>query len=322
MARIGWRIANVFDKTPCAFGNVRRMRAAATTIAIVLLMGCNMVKFTTNTTAKVLKVASFGLGQESDVELARQAAPASLKTVEGFLLASPDNKNLTYILARGYCEYAFGFLDDDVERLNFAGKTDEADAVSKRATRLFLRCMNYGLKLLDKSWEKAIYADMATFEAKLKNADEDDVPGLFFVAQGLGSAINQNKDDIEMVAYAPKVQLIFERVVALDEKFNNATAHVGLGLLHAARGEALGGKPEESRKHFQRAIELTGGKFLMPKVMMAYHLGVIKQDREFFHRTLVEVLSTSPAGNPDLRLANELAHQRARRYLAYEKELF
>jgi len=281
-----------------------------------------MVKFTTNTTAKVLKVASFSLAQESDVEFARQAAPASLKTLEGFLLASPGNENLIFILARGYCEYSFGFLDDDVERLNFAGKTEEADAVSKRATRLFLRCMNYGMKLLDKSWEKAIYGDMASFEAKVKKAGKGDVPGMFYVAQGLGSAINQNKDDIEMVAYAPKVQLLFERIVQLDEKFSNASAHIGLGLLHASRGEALGGKPEESRKHFERAIALTDGKFLMPKTLMAYHLGVIKQDREFFHKTLVEVLTTSPASNPDMRLANELAHQRARRYLAHEKELF
>jgi hypothetical protein len=281
-----------------------------------------MVKFTTNTTAKVLRVASFSLSQESDIELARQAAPASLKTIEGFLLASPNNPNLTFILARGYCEYAFGFLDDDVERLNFAGKTDDAEAVSRRATKLFLRCMNYGLKLLDKSWEKAVYADMATFEAKVKKAGKGDVPGMFYLAQGLGSAINQNKDDIELVAYAPKVQMLFERIVQLDETFSNASAHIGLGLLHASRGEALGGKPEESRKHFERAIELTGGKFLMPKTLMAYHLGVIKQDREFFHKTLVEVLTTSPSGNPDLRLANELAHQRARRYLAHEKELF
>ena len=296
------------------------MRAAC--VALLVLSGCNMVKFTTNTTAKVLKVASFSLAQESDVEFARQAAPASLKTLEGFLLASPGNENLIFILARGYCEYSFGFLDDDVERLNFAGKTEEADAVSKRATRLFLRCMNYGMKLLDKSWEKAIYGDMASFEAKVKKAGKGDVPGMFYVAQGLGSAINQNKDDIEMVAYAPKVQLLFERIVQLDEKFSNASAHIGLGLLHASRGEALGGKPEESRKHFERAIALTDGKFLMPKTLMAYHLGVIKQDREFFHKTLVEVLTTSPASNPDMRLANELAHQRARRYLAHEKELF
>src|SRR5688572_29958582 len=84
--------------------------------------GCNMVKFTTNTTAKVLKVASFSLSQESDIEFARAAAPASLKTIEGFHLASPGNKNLILILARGYCEYGFGFLDDDVDRLNLDGK--------------------------------------------------------------------------------------------------------------------------------------------------------------------------------------------------------
>jgi hypothetical protein len=56
--------------------------------------------------------------------------------------------------------------------------------------------------------------------------------------------------------------------------------------------------------------------------MFAYYWGVATGNRQFFHDTLVEVLSTPPSIWPDQRLANELAHLRARRYLAHEKELF
>ncbi len=56
--------------------------------------------------------------------------------------------------------------------------------------------------------------------------------------------------------------------------------------------------------------------------MSAYAYGMIVPDEKYFHDTLVKVLQTSPAIFPDQRLANELAHIKAKRYLAHEKELF
>ena len=60
----------------------------------------------------------------------------------------------------------------------------------------------------------------------------------------------------------------------------------------------------------------------MPKVLFAFNYGVVTGNQKFFHDTLVEVLTTSPAVWPEERLANEIAHIRARRYLKHEKEWF
>jgi len=203
-----------------------------------------------------------------------------------------------------------------------AGKDEEAQPIVARATGLYLRCMNYGLKLLGGDWEKAIYGDVAAFDQKVKKASKGQVPGMFFTALGLASAININRDDIELVAYLPKVKALFERVVALDEGFHHATAHMALGMLNTAQGAAVGGNPELGKQHFERAIQLTGGKFLMARVLYAMTYGTIQQNQKFFHDGLIAVLRTSPAVWPEQRLANELAHLRARRYLAHEKELF
>jgi hypothetical protein len=46
------------------------------------------------------------------------------------------------------------------------------------------------------------------------------------------------------------------------------------------------------------------------------------QNRKLFHDQLVKVLQTAPSVWPEQRLANEVAHRRARRYLTIEKELF
>src|SRR5687767_14116483 len=104
--------------------------------------------------------------------------------------------------------------------------------------------------------------------------------------------------------------MMFQRVVVVNEKFYKGGAYLALGMLFTAQGAAIGGNPESGKKHFERAIELTGGKFLMPKVLMARAYGTIVQDRALFHSSLEEVLRTSPAIWPEERLANELAHIR------------
>jgi hypothetical protein len=111
-------------------------------------------------------------------------------------------------------------------------------------------------------------------------------------------------------------------VLELDETFYNGGAHLALGLMAVALPPALGGQPAEGKAHFERALAITKGKFLMIQVMYASRYGVATGDEKFFHDELVEVLNTSPAIWPEERLANELAYARAKRYLAHEKELF
>src|SRR5262249_39161006 len=50
----------------------------------IVAAACNLTTFTANQTAPVLKAALPALAQESDLQLARDAAPGQLKTVEGF----------------------------------------------------------------------------------------------------------------------------------------------------------------------------------------------------------------------------------------------
>ena len=296
------------------------MRSAI--FALPLLASCNLVKLAADQTADVLEVAAPANNMESDVQFAREAAPGQLKTVEGFLMASPENRKMLAILAQGYCEYAFGFLQDDVEALVLAGKTDEATPLVARTTAFYQRCTAYGLRLLGSDWDKAFHSSPAAFEKHVKSAEKSDVPGMFWTALGTASAIDLNRDNIEMIADLPKAQLLFERVLALDEAYYNGGAHLAMGMIQTSMSPALGGNPEAGKKHFERVVELTFGKFLMPKVLLAASYGTITQNQEFFHATLTQVLDTPPSVWPEQRLANELAHIRAKRYLAHEKELF
>ncbi|HWM88078.1 MAG TPA: TRAP transporter TatT component family protein, partial [Kofleriaceae bacterium] len=154
--------------------------------------GCDMGKFTVNTTSKVLVRAQPAIRQEADYELAARAIPATLKTVEGFHVVNPDNESLTRLLAEGYCQYATGFVEDEWEVAELDKRFDEAQYHSQRATKMFLRCMGYGLELLGGDWEKAIAGDVEGFRNKVAGAGADLRDGMLWTAIGLGGAINQN----------------------------------------------------------------------------------------------------------------------------------
>jgi hypothetical protein len=300
-------------------------------LAFVLPLGaaaCDMGKFTVNTTSKVLVRAQPSIRQESDYDMAARAIPATLKTVEGFHVVNPDNESLTRILAEGYCQYATGFVEDEWEVAQLDKKFDEADYHSERATKMFMRCMGYGLELLGGDWNKALAGDVPSFRAKVNGLDEDQRNGALWTAIGLAGAINQNKDDIALISHLPKARALLEKVVQLDDAENDrdpatrALPHIALGSMAVALSKSMGGNPQLGDKHFKRAMDITKGKFLLINVLYARRYAVAVQDRALFHKSLVEVLETDPAIWPDQRLANEIAHRKAKRYLKREKEWF
>ena len=51
----------------------------------------------------------------------------------------------------------------------------------------------------------------------------------------------------------------------------------------------LGGDPAKAKKYLERAIEISSGRYLMPKFMLAKYYYVSIQDRELFVNTLQEI---------------------------------
>lgn len=285
-------------------------------------------KLAVNSTSKVLVKAQPSLKMESDYEMAARAIPGSLKTVEGFHVAVPENKRLVRVLAEGYCQYGTAFIEDEWERAKFAKDFDTADYHSDRATKAFIRCMNYGLELLGKKWQAAIFGPIDEFRPLVEKAGRSQRFAMLWTAIGLASAINQNKDDIALVAHLPKAKMILERIIEIDktklpaDRAHAAMPHIALAMAATATSPALGGKPEVGKNHFDIAWRITGEKFLLARVLFARRYAVMMQDKTLFRDTLIKVLQTDPAIWPEQRLANEVAHRRARRYLKMEKEWF
>jgi hypothetical protein len=275
-------------------------------------------------TAPAIKAASVNFAKESDVELARLASPAQLKTADGFLVSSPTNELLLEVCAQGYVEYAFGFLEDDLDALPDDGKHDaERATLRARATDMYDRAFGYALRLVDDApLAAALKKDAASVEAAAQRLGRGKAPGLFFAGLALASAINLNRTDLARVVDLPKAVALVKRAHELDPKFYNGGAAMTLGTVYSAQGKAVGGDPDAAKRYFDEAIAASDGKFLLTKVMMARFYAVVVQDRPLFESTLKAVVAAPPDLYPDFRLANELAKRRAARYLAHAEDLF
>ncbi len=319
-----------------------RLASLASLIAVVGLTSCGPYSVGENvalkTTPKLLKRGQPALQMESDYELARQAIPGALKTVESFWVNAPDNEDLTSILTEGYCQYGTAFVEDDWEVAKLDKNLPMVEYHNDRATRMFTRCLNYSLRMLGDRWKKEIFGEPQVVEKLVKDTGSGKRFQLMFAGLALGSLINHNLTRIEMIGYLDTVKKILGRVVEIDgpnpkgcpaqpapcsaKVAHLALPYVAFGMLDTATGKALGGNPDHGREMFQKAIDITGGRFLLARTLMAFRVGVATNDRKFFHDQLKQVLETPPSVWPEQRLANEVAHRKARRYLSKEKELF
>ncbi|HEY5947411.1 MAG TPA: TRAP transporter TatT component family protein, partial [Kofleriaceae bacterium] len=302
------------------------MRLPLLFISTVVLAACSLPEnLAMKSTTKILAKAQPSLQMESDYELARQAIPGALKTLEGFWVAGPPSdarERLERILAEGYCQYGTGFVEDDWELAKFAKDLPAVEYHNTRSTHIFTRCLNFSLKLLGSRWQKEIFGSTEQATKLIKDTGKGHRFELMFAGAALGGLVNHNLTRIEMISYLGTVQQIMERVVEIDAKngppknlAHAALPHLALGMIYSAKGKAMGGEPDKAKAEFEKALEITQGKFLLARTLMAYRVGLQTNDQKFFHTELVKVLETPPSVWPEQRLANEIAHRRARRYL-------
>lgn len=164
---------------------------------------------------------------------------------------------------------------------------------------------------------------VAELQARLAGLDdaEDDVPVLYTLGSAWAGWIQAHSDDFNAVADLPRVEAIMQRVIALDERYQSGAAHLYMGVIATAIPPALGGRPEQGRAHFEKALALSEGHNLMAKVYYAknYARGVF--DRELHDRLLQEVKAADPRW-PGWTLSNTLAQQEADALLTSADEYF
>ena len=133
--------------------------------------------------------------------------------------------------------------------------------------------------------------------------------------------MQSHSEDWNAVAELARVRAVFDRILVLDERAEQGAAHIYLGVLDTLVPPAMGGRPEDGRAHFERAIEISDGAHLTAKVLFAEQYARLVFDRELHDALLEEVLAADPRV-PGLTLANVLAQRDAAVLLASADDYF
>lgn len=254
-------------------------------------------------TLKILDAANAVAREQADVELARAAMPGGIFQLAAFARAYPDEPKFRVMYAESVCQYAVGFGFDAFEEAQLAGK--ETEELARHLEVSLDGCAEANLALRPAWRGKALDAIIAT---------RGEVDQLRWLATA--SAMRIALAPMKHLADLPAVLAALKKCVELAPLAHEADAELLLGTLEAEAGRLLGG---DGHARFEAARHEGA---LLPDVMFARAVAVRRSDRALFETTLQRVIATDTAKWPERRLANEMAKQKARRYLAAEDQLF
>jgi hypothetical protein len=278
-------------------------------LLLLVLVGCSTSKMAVQATLPLVGSQIKAMQEERDPVLAKQAIPANLKMLEGLLKQDPENTWILENLAEGFCGYAFSFLED-TEPVRASSLYERGKDFALRATILRTGRNKWEGLSLDE-WSRA-----------LSDVEISHQPALFWLGQCWGSWLMQNLDSVEAFADIPRLEKLMLKVHELNPAFHHAGPHWFLGAFYGGRSKMLGGNPEKSLHHFEKALELTNNKYLLVRYLFAKTYAVQNQDRKLFESQLQAVVKAPPDLFPEQRLANEVARTKAAQLLGQIDELF
>ena len=282
-----------------------RAFAPAALVCALLSGGCStVISPVTNRATAGLTTAVL---DHNDPETVRQGAPAYLLMVDALIAGDPDNTGLLIAGSQLYSSYTSAFVSE----------TERAARLAERGRSYGWRALCRAEKLTCDSWS----LPFEKFQSIINRVEEKDVPALFAAGAAWATWVQVNRADWIAVADKARVEAMMKRVTELDESYRDGAAYTYLGVLNSIIPAALGGKPEQGREDFERAIELADGRDLMTKVLLAKEYARMVFDRELHDRLLTEVIEADP-NVPNLVLLNSMAQAEAKLLLAESDEYF
>ncbi|MFN7783545.1 MAG: TRAP transporter TatT component family protein [Lysobacterales bacterium] len=282
------------------------LKSVALGIGLGLLAGCASV--VNRASERFADNLGRGILNQDDPATVAEGLPAYLLLLDGLLEGDPENAGTLRAAARLYGAYAGNFVSEPA-----------------RAARLSKRAFDYAQRAtcIDQaSLCAAIAAPFDVWESAVGAASgEEAAAQLYALGSAWAGYIQTHSDDYAAIAAIPRVSLLLERAVALEPALDQGMPHVYLGVLNSLRPAAVGGRPEQGRAAFERAIELSQGRNLMARTLMARHYARLVFDQELHDEQLQRVLDSDPRAS-GLTLMNTLAQAQARALLDDSKNYF
>jgi predicted anti-sigma-YlaC factor YlaD len=286
-----------------------------------LATGCSINQMVANKVGDALAGGGGVFASDNDPQLVKDAVPFSLKLMESLLAESPRHRGLLFATSSGFTQYAYAFVQQDADELE-GQNVEAAQAMRIRARRLYLRARDYALRGLDAAHPGFSGELRTTPRAAGRLLQKPDVPMAYWAAASWGAAISLGKDDPALIAEIPQVETLIDRALELNESWDHGSIHTFLITYEMSRSGIKGDPAERARRHFDRALELSGGRQAGPFVALAEAVCVEKQDAAQFEQLLNRALAVDPDAAPEFRLANLVMQRRARWLLSKKDDLF
>lgn len=247
------------------------------------------------------------IAEHDDPETIAQALPAYMVLVSSMIRSEPDNVELLLSGANLYGAYASAFVTNKQRQRVLAQHAFDY--------------ASHALCIRKSTLCNASKASYYQYEQLLAQFKQSDVELLFAYSRAWAGLIEASSSDWNAIAELPRVKAALERVLILDEQVSNGDAHVYLGVLESLLPPSMGGKTEQAKMHFERAIKLSAGTNLMAKVLYAEKYARLLFDRELHDKLLREVVAAN-SKNSKNRLIDVIAQQRASQLLANASDYF
>lgn len=289
-------------------------------LSAILLSSCSVKHYAINQLGNALAASGSTFAADEDPELIRAAVPFSLKLIESLLAENPRHEGLLLAAARGFTQYGYAFVQEDADELEDTDKV-ASTALRARAAKLYLRARNYGLRGLEVKHPGFAERLKANPKEAVKELKKSEAAMMYWTAISWGAALSASHDFM-MFPEIPRFEALIDRVIEVDEAFDQGTVHTFLITYEMSRLNAKPNRIALAKEHFDRAMALGGGNQAGPLVAYAENVLVAQKNKTEFQNMLRQALRIDINKSPENRELNLVSQKRARWLLSRTDKLF
>lgn len=274
-------------------------------VAGILLGVSGCATLVSNVTSQFADNLSSAILGSNDIDTVREAIPAYLVLIDSLVMSESPSPDL--LLAAAQLNGAFTNLVEP-----------------ERAGKLSLKALDYAARGACLKSARLCDLSQLSFEAfseRVAQISLNEIDPAYQLAVAWTGWIQANSGDWAAVGQLARVKALMTRVLVLDDGFEQGGAHLYMGGLETVLPASMGGNPEKGKAHFERAIEYSGGRFLMAKVVYAEQYAKLVFDQALHDALLTSVLADDPV-EPNLTLINTLAQERAKQLMMESNDYF
>jgi hypothetical protein len=278
-------------------------------LVTALLSSCSLNKLVIRQSSRLLDYGALALYEETDLRLAEQALASNIILLEGMVKGDPENPKLVLLTTQAITGYALGFAEE---------------TTPERAQVFYLRARDLGMTMLKKNqqFDKALNGSVDELQQAVQSFKKQDVPLLFWTGFAWAGWTNLSLNDPQAFADLPKIQIIMQRVLDLDQTYFNGATLLFFGSIWGVKPKMFGGDPEKAREYFEKNLQITKGTFLLSYIYYAKYYAINTLNEELFDQLLAKVMTTPADVLPEYRLLNVIAKEKAQRLLNKKEDLF